>query len=81
MGRMLIVDPDNLVFVSNAKASLSSMFTKSVEEYSLFQSTKEMLKFYQQSKKRLCSYFDFVDEETIEQYIHDIFIYDRGKKY
>ena len=56
------------------------MFTKSVEEsFPFFQSTKEMLKFYQQSKKRLCSYFDFVDEEIIDQYIHDIFIYDRGK--
>ena len=38
-----------------------------------------MMKYYRQSVKRLVKYFPELSPTFLSQYVHDIFIYDRGR--
>ena len=80
LGRLLVSDPENILFSKQESVVELSRYEKSlVDSFPFFKSTDVMVKFFHQSVKRLEGYFPNFHVAHLNQYIHDIFIYDRGK--
>ncbi len=57
------------------------LFEQSIEESLLpWQNKKTVLKFYQNNLKRLVQYFPEIKKLHLAQYLHDLYIFDRGRK-
>ena len=80
LGRLFVFDSENVIFSKTEKKIDLKLFSQSVEEsFPFYKSTEVMVKFFEKTVNRLIGYFPTVELEFLYQYIHDQFIYGRGK--
>ena len=82
LGRKLFLEKDKLVekILKTDDISFVGLLLQSLKESCLpWYSTKFLLNMYKRGLERLCRYFDDIPKEHLASYLHDIYIYDRGK--
>ncbi len=80
MGRRIFLEgDDNFISSFENSVDIVQLLKDSIRESFLFSRNKKIfLKMYDRQLSKLIDYFPFIKSEYLAQYLHDIYIYDRG---